>query len=61
MGPGARMNTNIPKGTRVRIKSNGKRGTVVGELAGFVLVQADGSEQDFGYQPGELEIVSESA
>lgn len=55
------MNTNIPKGTRVRIKSNGKRGTVVGELAGFVLVQADGSERDFGYQPGELEIVSESA
>lgn len=55
------MNTNIPKGTRVRIKSNGKRGTVVGELAGFVLVQADGSERDFGYQPDELEIVSESA
>ena len=44
----------IAKGDRVRINSSGKRGTIVGFLSGFVLVQTDGSTRDFGYLPREI-------
>jgi hypothetical protein len=43
------------KGDRVRVKGNGKRGTVVGELSGFFLVHVDGWNRDYGYLPNEIE------
>lgn len=45
----------MTKGTRVRVKISGKRGVVVGNLSGFVLVLLDGQERDYGYWPTELD------
>lgn len=49
----------MDKSTRVRSKyaALGKirRGVVTGNLAGFILVQWDGMERDYGYLPSEVE------
>ncbi|MGH9389235.1 MAG: hypothetical protein ACRD1Z_06425 [Vicinamibacteria bacterium] len=54
----------IEVGARVRVKSSGRRGKVVGESRGYLLVQVDPKpggapiRPTLGYQPIEVEEVA---